>query len=647
MVLPYLLLLLTCAWIPSLAKPSTEAVSPKIHEEILLKDEYKIIKVDKNGGTFYGVVNHKNKEIIPVEFKRIHPISSSHLLVTNIHDKIALYNTRGTKLTAFEFDVISSFDGAFYKVEKNGKKGLINKSGIAVIPASYKEIYIKSSAIQVQPFPIWKILSGENEIIQQLEYDEVKPIGEHKFLVVAGNQAGIIDEHKNFISPVVERSFSSFKDNLSVFKLQDKSGVVQDDGKVILQPLYDSIFIAGKHLLAMKRNKGDNWTMFDLKGDSITRIPYQNIKKPQEGYFPIKRNGSWGFINEKGEEIIPNQYDTVESFIDSMAKAKYVGSSGVIDKEGVWVIRPWKDQIEDTPNNVFFFKHGTISGLIIPGNQEIYQTEHEFVQLNSGFLVKDDNGKFGLISHKGKKLLPIAYDFISGLQEDSIYIFRKDSKYGIITKNGKILVKPQNNFQELYPLSEGYMGVKINDKYGFVDMNGALRIANRYEGIGDYKNGMAPIKLLGKWGYIDKIERLIVQPYYDKAFNFSDGMAIVMKNKKYGLVSRTGKEELPLLYDTIVKTPSKKYMIYKDNQAGLVNEKGSMLISPKYDQITDLNNGYVIIERNGKFGLVTVQGVNTIPLIYETLIYDEINDLYLVPQKQEEKRFSLDGALLN
>lgn len=611
----------------------------------LVKDEFEIAKLEKNGQVYYGVVGRKDKEIIPFLYKKIVQISANRLAVTNQEDKIAIFGIEGDQLSEFELDNISKFEGKLARTLKNGKLGLINIEGKEILPPEYKEIKVEGSQIRATPFPIWKMLTGKDELIKLLSYDQITPIEKNTYLVTTGDMSGIISQEEKIISPVVERKIYPFENHLAVFETGDNSGVLQDDGKLVLKPVYDSVLIAGKYLLALKKGKENGWTIYNLQGDSVTQVPYQNVKSPKEGYLPIKRNGSWGFINDGGEEVIPNQYDTVESFIDSMAKARYVGSEGVINKEGEWLIRPRKDHLEHTPNDIFYFRHGNTSGLIKPGTDEIYSTTNELIKLNYGFLERNAEGKFGLVSGKGKIILSMEYDYISSLQEDSIYIFRKEGQYGIITRSGKTLVGLENNFQELHPMSEGYLGVKINNKFGFVDMNGDLRVANRYEGVGSYNNGMAPIKLNGKWGYIDKIERLKVQPYYDKASDFSDGMAIVMQNGQYGLVNRKGGQELDIVYDSLLKTPSKRFIAYKNGRAGLVSETGRLLISPKYDHITDLENGYVIIKRNDKYGLATIRGVNTIPLVYDEIIYDEINDIYLARQKQQDGEvFTLEGV---
>jgi hypothetical protein len=88
-------------------------------------------------------------------------------------------------------------------------------------------------------------------------------------------------------------------------------------------------------------------------------------------------------------------------------------------------------------------------------------------------------------------------------------------------------------------------------------------------------------------------------------------------------------------YEKITPLQSGRYLIVKDGKIGITDKSANNLLSAKYDAITDLKNGYFIVVRNGKKGLVNYSGVSTIPMIYDTLVWDEINKVYLCSEKGE------------
>ena len=52
--------------------------------------------------------------------------------------------------------------------------------------------------------------------------------------------------------------------------------------------------------------------------------------------------------------------------------------------------------------------------------------------------------------------------------------------------------------------SEGFINVKLNDKYGFVDQQGKEVVPLKYDDAFSFHEGLARVKLNGKKGYVDK-----------------------------------------------------------------------------------------------------------------------------------------------
>ena len=242
--------------------------------------------------------------------------------------------------------------------------------------------------------------------------------------------------------------------------------------------------------------------------------------------------------------------------------------------------------------------------------------------------------KFGLLNEDGKRIIKPEFDAISNLKEDSIYYAKSSNGYSFITKSGKIMNANDIRFEEINDMSEEFIGVKIDGRWGFVDINGKLRVANQYDNIGVYNEGLAPIKIMDRWGYIDKREDIIIQPAYDTVYTFKGGLCEVVKKGKFGLMNAKGKITLECEYDNLIPLKTGGFLSLKDNKYGLVSSEGRLLILPKFDQMIDLDNGFVIAPWKDKYGLMSNDGVNIIPMIYEQLKYDRYNDLYFATKKE-------------
>lgn len=544
---------------------------------------------------------------------------------------IALLSSDGFGQILYESAPSPIAESDYTVVDKNGKLGLADKKGQIVVPANYKKIRInKDHSISGLPFTEWQVLDGENNPLAKLTYDTIVPIAPKLLKVSIGEQEALADSQGNLLTTMREWHIFPFEKSYALVSEGGTYGVLNAGGKITVPIQYDTLILGEDYLVGLLHKEGKNttWQALQYSGEPLFKKTCNALLPGSMGYFPFLENGSWGFLDYQGNKAILNQYAQVDPFVNGRAIARYMDSDGVINRNGEWLIMPRKDHLEHLKDNLYLFQSQKESGILAVPNGEVYSTTHEFIPLNHGFLEKNKTGKVGLISPEGKRLLTTEYDEISPLQNDTVYYFRKDKHWGIITKSGIRKLGLNNPIQEMYPMGDQFIGVKIDNKYGFVDINGDLRIANRYEAIGTFSENMAAVKLVGKWGYVDRIERLFVQPLYEAAFPFQNDLAIVKRDGKYGLVNRSGELVQETAFDSIYSTKTGRYISVKRARQGLIGKDGHTLIYPKYDKLVDLDNGYVLIYRNKEFGLLTTNGISTIPLMYDQIIYNPFEKVY-------------------
>jgi hypothetical protein len=614
----------------------------------------------------YGVLDAEGQAIIGFRYNKIYGLAEGLYAVYNQQDKMALFSANGLSLSLFEYDSIAQFnEQGLAVVYQNGKQGVIRKDGVVIVPIQYRRVNIQENGgINVLPFSKWHVMSGKNEKLKSYTFENIEPAGINLYKVKLGDVSTFVDEEG---TPVLSDNWqiSKLEDDFAIVRKGQKFGVMSgaksDEKKIILDVIYDTLYVDGQHLMAARKLGPDeySWSMYNAAGEKLTYYAYQEIKKGSEGRYAVKRKGYWGYLNEKGEEVIPCQYLSYTPFSQGHASVDFLEGQGVIDQQGNWTIKPFKYkgaslQLERIHDNLYIFSTDAHHyepakyGLVDSEGHEIYVSHARLV--DNGHTVWEINaqGKYGLISYQGARILPTKYDTISALQEGVVYTFEKDGHYGIMNRDGEILVDLDNNFQKLYPMSEHFLGVRIEDKYGFVDTLGRLRIANRYDSVTHFKSNMAAIKLLGRWGYINRSESLVVQPHFEKAFPFIEGLAVVSRDGKYGLVNKQGEVVVSTEYSKIYPAQHNRFVVEKNKadeegiQIGLVSETGRQLIYPKYDSLDDLGNGYVIISRDGQYGLLTTRGMSTIPLKYDMIKYDPYNDHYLVLEKQKWKNLDVN-----
>ncbi len=626
-----------------------------------------IASVAKAQQPTYGVINSEGEALIGFAYVAIRPVAEDRYAVRNKVGLEALFSTEGQALTPFQYDSLSQFEHGLAITYRQGKQGVIDQTGTEQVANRYQRVKIGSRrSVSVLPFDQWQAYTSDNKLLRSYFFNDLQPVGVNVYRAKIGLVSTYVNSTGELIVPEqwsvarLNKGFAVVTDHqkYGVLSSQPRSALPgsalprQEKGMVV-PVAYDSIRIDGRFIIAGRRapdkqsseSRADfNWQIFDNQGTLLSTYVYQAVGALHERRFAVKRKNLWGYLDPRGQEVIACQYQAVTPFSEGRASVSLQVGQGIIDTTGQWVVKPLRRErgkvtLERINENVYIFRSEGLRaeadqwGLIDQQGRELYRTNHQLLNDGNSLCERSANGHYGLVSYAGRRLLETRYDSVSALQEGKIYTYQREGRFGILSWDGRVLQDVNNNFEELQLMSDGFLGVRINGKYGFVDDWGRLRIANRYDSVTHFSSNMAAVKMMGRWGYIDKSEHLLVQPRFDCAYPFRGTVAMVKKNGKFGLVNNEGRAVVPTVYDRIEITAGGRYLLrLNDPQRGLlmglVSKAGKPLVHPKYESVADLNNGFVMVGRKGKYGLLTVEGRPTIPMVHARLIHDPYNEIY-------------------
>ena len=115
---------------------------------------------------------------------------------------------------------------------------------------------------------------------------------------------------------------------------------------------------------------------------------------------------------------------------------------------------------------------------------------------------------------------------------------KSDGKWGIISSTGEKILTYDYDWVGAADAESGLIPVRSGDDLYYVDTKGDCRLSTeiRYSYLGPFGNGLAPACRDGIWGYIDR-EGREHHFEFDYAGAFSNGIAAVEKDGKWALVS--------------------------------------------------------------------------------------------------------------
>ncbi len=143
-----------------------------------------------------------------------------------------------------------------------------------------------------------------------------------------------------------------------------------------------------------------------------------------------------------------------------------------------------------------------------------------------------------------------------------------------------MIISCSNAKQKVGKIEHGVVNryeVKLNGKYGYIDSNGTIKIAPKYNRVGSFHYNLAPASIGGvekidtfnkfngqmigdhwaiakvmkgdKWGFIDTAGRFVIKPIYEHCFDFTNGIAAVREGDKCGYIDTTGRYVIPPIYE--------------------------------------------------------------------------------------------------
>lgn len=293
--------------------------------------------------------------------------------------------------------------------------------------------------------------------------------------------------------------------------------------------------------------------------------------------------------------------------------------------------------------------------------------------VNCNFDEECKSSKFGFIDKNGKIAIEPIYDRATDFNNGFSCVLTNENdphargcgdvtgEFNYINKFGKNLLN--SNFEPLdcdLKFNNGLAPIKRNNKMGYINSDGQLKIDYKYIIAGNFSEGLACVgvvlenKLVNKFGYIDKNGNFLIYPKFDYADDFSDGVALVSIGGKSFYIDKYGNE----IFD---KNKLKHYSVRRKFKDGLcvieaeglyrfIDKNGKIALnSDGYDYASDFEFGFAIVKlKNSNMCKV----INRHGEICKFGNFDEYSEIMLITNNKtivcmrengENYMFSLDG----
>ena len=464
----------------------------------------------------------------------------------------------------------------YFTLEQNQKYGVIDRNGNIVIEAEYGAVQIPNPSKAI--FVCVKEYNENTKEYETIVYNEKKEV-----LLSNYKNVQSISIYTNVNSTPYEKSVLTYKEN-------GKYGLINLEGKQITKPVYDE----------------------------ISSINYK------EGTFLVKQNELEGIINMKGKVIIKCEYESVTSdnYYSENGNNKQAGfivskktedgyRYGYVNYRGTIILNPIYTQLERVTEianekGVYFiaFKNGQAG--LLKNNKEILNYEYEDIQYNvlGSIFITKRNGKYGAVNQEGTTVLYPEYDnvytggmYLNALKDKDIFIF--DLNGNKIETNEVSKTKTEN--------ANYYITIDKNNKYKVVDSKDNIIIDKDYTYIEYLPGDYFIVERDSKSGIIDSNGKSVIELKYDSISRINERDILQMEKDRNIALYNLNMKEIVSMDNAIVKEvkDEKAYiLLYSDTDFKYLDKNGNILTSQNLFE----NNPLFAKNINGKWGFVDKDG---------------------------------------
>ncbi|MBY0552822.1 MAG: WG repeat-containing protein [Candidatus Obscuribacterales bacterium] len=192
--------------------------------------------------------------------------------------------------------------------ESFGKTGLVDKTGHWMQLAELDSIQTESRSDEFLA-ELWNAAMDS-------------PFGDNAFIVASNGRRGLVDaDGRTILEPRFANVLSFHNDHACIVE-NGKCGFVDSRGKVVIPPVYDEASAFGDLIAVRTKTK---WSVIDRFGKPVTSdkfdFPIFSAKVWfADGLAPVMVDKKCGYINRKGQFVKPPQFDVASPFCNGLAQ---------------------------------------------------------------------------------------------------------------------------------------------------------------------------------------------------------------------------------------------------------------------------------------------------------------------------------------
>ncbi|MGB0523610.1 MAG: WG repeat-containing protein [Flammeovirgaceae bacterium] len=551
-----------------------------------------------------GLINKSGEIIQQINGQKITNIGNYNEQRAYVHigSKFGFIDENAQLVIPLAYDIVSEFKEGYAIAKKDGKFGCLKPDGTVALPISFDGIgQPRQGVVRVKKgrgrTGKWALYTLNNTALTEFIYDTIDEFENGEAIMRRAGKWGVINTQGK---EVVTASITCSR--LFPFK----NGIAQIGNELIVEN------IAGAPKRRYKLNGYVNRAGEEIVPPNYDYIfDFDSIWQAKSGLARVVKGKFVGYLNAQGEEVVTPKYAGIQGFEDAWKAKKGLakiispdGKFGYINHYGKLVLNPAFSSVEnfeavlaDTNQWARASDSGKFGYINYKGETKISFIYERISEFKAGAAIVKKEGKYGLISKENKLLIPIEYDgirYLPGSNKTLLKVYKKNPSVYELDGNGAIVKKypfedeaktstsgtklPKYKYLTEFD-QNGLAIIQLNKLKGMANAQGKIIIKPKYQQLGTFHEGLAYFQAANKdrskrkWGYLNQQGKEVIPATFSKATDFNEGKAAVFK-RLWGYINQQGQLIIPHKYKNALAFSDGKAVV--DEQI-IINEKGAQL----------------------------------------------------------------------
>jgi len=385
-----------------------------------LQEEYDLVTTrfyPVFNGEKWGFIDESGNLKVQYRFDFVEPFKESLALV-GVGDSIAYINKTGRFINDELFEDGFSFKRGFAVVITGGKYGAINRLGEWVVSPLHEDVgEFSGGMFYLLSEGLYGYANQNGDLVIDFQYSDANDFMNDRAVVALDDRYGIIDINGEQLSEFKYDWIDGFKESGNPLRcrINKKFGLLSPDGTQIDSVLYDQIgeFSERKALFAVDGNYG----FLNTYGDTAILPKYTYSATAfsesafQNGYAKVFQEDKTAIIDSFGNKIFPAIFQDIGKYQGALIPIKKRGKWGYADLEVDLAIPYQFDRADNFADSIAIVKKQNDYFLIDTLGKVLFDSTFSDLQYLGEYLICADS-LFGIIDRNGQVLVPLIYQSI-------------------------------------------------------------------------------------------------------------------------------------------------------------------------------------------------------------------------------------------